>query len=75
MLSAKLAPNSQKCCRKQETAENKKHVEKETLRHSKFIADSSPLSNKAGMRESVRQRNTGASSLYGKYAPTVIAGG
>jgi hypothetical protein len=41
---AKLAPNSQK------GAENDKHVEKETPRASRFIADSSPAANKAGMR-------------------------
>jgi hypothetical protein len=51
--SAKLAPNSQN------TSENNKHVEERTLRPSKFIANSSILGIKVGMRERT-QSNPGA---------------
>jgi hypothetical protein len=44
-------------------SKSNKNIEKETLTASNFIGNSSPIGNKAGMRENVRQSNTEASLL------------
>jgi hypothetical protein len=66
---AKLAPNSQK------GAENNKHVEKETPRASKFIADSSPAANKAGMRRECDAKQHGGIVHMRRKPPRSIAWG
>jgi hypothetical protein len=49
------------------------YVEKEPPRPSKFIADSSPIGNKAG-EEHVTQSNTEASSLCGEILQRALRG-
>jgi hypothetical protein len=58
-------------------AKNNEYVEKETPRPSKFIADSSPLANKAGMTETARgaKQHGSASSTCGIHPPRRIAWG
>ena len=54
---------------------NHKYVEKDTSRLSRFIADSLPSANKAGMRQRVKQTNTGPLSLCESNPPSGIAWG
>jgi hypothetical protein len=70
-FSAKLAPNSQKCCGKLQICR------KSTSRPSKFIQNSSPLGNKAGMTKTERgaMQHGRASSTYGIHPPRSIAWG
>jgi hypothetical protein len=51
-----------------------KSVEKEMPKPSKLIADSSATGNKAGMKESVTQSDTGASSLCANNPPRIAWG-
>jgi hypothetical protein len=60
---------------RQYAAENNRYVEKETPRHSRFIGNSSPLGNKAGMTEAERgaKQHGRASALCRETPPGRIA--